>query len=226
MNRRFALYSLPILLALTAAAPHRKAPAVPPPAPLPDLVKVAMVTELGTIELELDHKHAPLTTENFVRYVDSRRFDGAVFYRVMRLKWGEQPNGLVQAGLQGNPLKVLPAVAHEPTSQTGLLHKAGAISMARNAPGTARADFSILLSDLEGLDADPKSADPDRQAGFAVFGHVTSGMDVARKIYDVPLSETKGQGIMRGQMIDKPVKILTVRRIKTAAAAPAPVPAK
>ena len=68
----------------------------------PDLVKVAMVTEHGTIELELDHKHAPLTTENFVRYVDSRRFDGAVFYRVMRLKWGEQPNGLVQAGLQGN----------------------------------------------------------------------------------------------------------------------------
>lgn len=226
MNRRFALLSLPILIALTAAAPHRKAPAAPPPAPLPDLVNIAMVTELGTIELELDHKHAPLTTENFVRYVDSRRFDGAVFYRVMRLKWGEQPNGLVQAGLQGNPLKVLPPVAHEPTSQTGLLHKAGAISMARNAPGTARADFSILLSDLEGLDADPKSADPDRQAGFAVFGHVTSGMDVARKIYDAPLSETKGQGIMRGQMIDKPVKILTVRRIKTPAAAPAPVPAK
>lgn len=228
MNRRFAILAVPLLLALTAAGPAKRRPVALPPKPLPDLVKVTMVTELGTIELELDHKHAPLTTENFVRYVDSRRFDGAVFYRVMRLKWGEQPNGLVQAGLQGNPLKVLPPVAHEPTSQTGLLHKAGAISMARNAPGTARADFSILLSDLEGLDADPKSADPDRQAGFAVFGHVTSGMDVARKIYDVPLSETKGQGVMRGQMIDKPVKILTVRRIAEPKAPPVPAapPAK
>ena len=49
-----------------------------------------------------------------------------------------------------------------------------------------------------------------------MFGHVTSGMDVVRKIYDVPLSETRGQGVMRGQMIDKPVKILTVRRVVAA----------
>ena len=186
------------------------------PLPIGDTVTVAMVTDLGTIELELDHKHAPLTVENFMRYVDLHRFDGAVFYRVMRLKWGEQPNGLVQGGLQGNPQKVFKPVAHEPTSQTGLAHVPGAIAMARNAPGTAMADFSIMLSRLEGLDADPKSPDPERQAGFAVFGMVTNGMDVVRKIYDVPLSETKGQGIMHGQMIDKPVRILSVRRIATA----------
>ncbi len=178
-----------------------------------DTVNVTIVTSLGTIELELDHKHAPLTTENFVRYADQHRFDGAVFYRVMRLKWGTQPNGLVQGGLQGNPAKVLKPIAHEPTSQTGLLHKPGAISMARNAPGTAMADFSILLSELEGLDANPKATDPELQAGFAVFGHVTAGMDVVRKIYDVPLSETKGQGVMRGQMIEAPVNIITVRRV-------------
>ena len=176
-------------------------------------MRVAMVTQLGTIELELDHKHAPITTENFMRYVDLKRFDGAVFYRVMRLKWGTQPNGLVQGGLQSNPAKVLKPIAHEPTSQTGLLHKPGAISMARNAPGTAMADFSILVSELVGLDADAKSPEPDRQAGFAVFGYVTSGMDVVRKLYDVPLSETKGQGVMKGQMIEAPVKILSVRRI-------------
>jgi peptidyl-prolyl cis-trans isomerase A (cyclophilin A) len=175
-----------------------------------------MVTDLGTIELELDHKHAPITTENFVRYADQHRFDGAIFYRVMRLKWGTQPNGLIQGGLQGNPLKVLKPIAHEPTSQTGLLHKAGAISMARNAPGTAMADFSILVSELEGLNADPKSDNPDLQAGFAVFGYVSSGMDVVRKIYDVPLSETKGQGVMKGQMIDVPVKIISVRRVAEA----------
>ena len=75
------------------------------------------------------------------------------------------------------------------------------------------ADFSILLSELEGLDANPKATDPEAQAGFAVFGHVTSGMDVVRKIYDVPLSVTKGQGVMRGQMIEAPVKIIIVRRM-------------
>ena len=213
MNRRFVLFALPLFVALTAAGPARRVAAPPPPPPLGDTVNVAMVTSLGTIELELDHKHAPLTTENFVRYVDLQRFDGATFYRVMRLKWGTPPNGLIQAGLQSNPARVLKPVAHEPTSLTGLLHKPGAISMARNAPGTAMADFSILLSELEGLDANPKATDPEAQAGFAVFGHVTSGMDVVRKIYDVPLSETKGQGVMRGQMIEAPVKIITVRRI-------------
>jgi peptidyl-prolyl cis-trans isomerase A (cyclophilin A) len=78
------------------------------------------------------------------------------------------------------------------------------------------ADFSILVSELEGLNADPKSDNPDLQAGFAVFGYVSSGMDVVRKIYDVPLSETKGQGVMKGQMIDVPVKIISVRRVAEA----------
>ena len=213
MNRRFALLALPLLVALTAAGPAKRKPAPPPPLVWSDTVRVAMVTQLGTIELKLDHKHAPITTENFIRYVDLKRFDGAVFYRVMRLKWGTQPNGLVQGGLQSNPAKVLKPIAHEPTSQTGLLHKVGAISMARNAPGTAMADFSILVSELVGLDADPNSPEPERQAGFAVFGYVTQGMDVVRKLYDVQLSETKGQGVMKGQMIEAPVKILTVRRI-------------
>ena len=85
--------------------------------------------------------------------------------------------------------------------------------MARNAPGTATADFSILLSDLEGFDADPTSTNPELQAGYAAFGHVTSGMDVVRKIYDSPLSPTKGLGPMKGQMLDPPIKVLTVRRV-------------
>ena len=212
MQRRFALLALPFLFALTAAG-HPARRAAPRPVPLGDLVRVVMVTDQGTIELELDHKHAPITVKNFVRYVDTRRFDGAVFYRVMRLKWGEQPNGLIQAGLQGNAARLLPPIAHEPTSLTGLKHVTGAISMARNAPGTARADFTIMMSPLEGLDADPTSTDPDRQAGFAVFGRVTTGMDIARKIYDRPLSETKGQGVMRGQILEVPVKILSMRRL-------------
>ena len=209
MNRRFALLAL---FALAAARP------APRPVPLPDTVRVAMTTELGTIMLDLDARHAPVTVRNFVRYVDQRRFDGIVFYRAMRLTWGEQPNGLIQTGTRGDPKRELPPIAHEPTSQTGILHKAGAVSMARWAPGTARGDFSILLSDMPGLDADPASANPELQAGFAAFGHVVEGMDTVHKIFDAPLSPTLGEGVMKGQMIARPVKVLTVRRV----VAPAP----
>ena len=229
MNRRFALLAIPALFVLAAAAPPKKQlgkrPVATKPAPLPaplgDTVRVALVTEMGPIELELDHKRAPITTENFVRYVDLKKFDGITFYRSMRLPWGEQPNGLIQGGLQGHPLKILKPITHEPTSLTGISHKAGTISMARYAPGTATADWSILLSDLPSLDADPKATEPDAQAGFAAFGHVTAGMDVVRKIWDAPLSPTKGEGPLKGQLLEPPVKILSARRI---ADPPAPKP--
>ena len=215
MNRRFALLAAPLLLAaLTAATPaKRHSAAPPPPAPLAATVRVAIVTALGTIEVDLDHAHAPRTVENFIRYVDTRRYNGMVFYRAMRLAWGTQPNGLIQSGLSGDPRKVLKPVVHEPTDQTGVHHTSGAISMARFAPGTATSDFSILLSDMPGLDADPAAADPELKAGYAAFGHVVSGMDVVRKIWDAPLSPTKGAGHLKGQMLDPPVKVLTVRRV-------------
>lgn len=220
MNRRFALAALPLaLLALTGAKPAPKPvpkpvprPA-PKPAPLGDTVRVEMVTALGTIVLDLDHKRAPVTVENFVRYVDARRFDGIAFYRALRLAWGDPPNGLIQAGLQGNPAKVFKPIAHEPTSQTGIRHTAGTISMARHAPGTATADFSIMLADLPSLDADPAAADPEAQAGFAAFGQVVTGMEVVRRIWDAPLSPTKGEGPLKGQMLEPPVRVLTVRRL-------------
>lgn len=223
MNRRFVLAAaLPLVFALTAAAPRAARP-VPRPRPIPlaDTVRVVMTTEAGPIVLDLDGAHAPVTTANFLRYVDSRRFDGIVFYRAMHLDWGTPPNGLIQGG-QRDPRKLFPPIAHEPTSQTGITHKAGAISMARGAPGTATADFSILLSDIAGLDAQPQSDNPDLQAGFAAFGRVVEGMDVVRAIWDAPRSATQGEGAMKGQMLEKPVKILTVRR---AALPPAPAAA-
>lgn len=235
MNRRFALAALPLaLIALTGAKgpPTHRAPAkapapqpAPQPAPLGDTVRVAMVTALGTITLDLDHKHAPVTVENFVRYVDAKRFDGINIYRAMHLAWGEQPNGLIQGGLQGNPLKVFKPIVHEPTSQTGLSHTAGTISMARRAPGTADADFSIMLSDLTSLDADPASSNPETQAGFAAFGHVVAGMDVVRRIWDSPVSADKGEGPLKGQMLDPPIKLLSVRRVPVPAPAIVPAPA-
>ena len=217
MHRRFVLAALPLAALLAAAAPKRHG-TPPAPPPLAAIERVAIVTELGTIELALDGAHAPVSTANFLHYVDTRRLDGITFYRAMHLAWGDQPNGLVQGGLR-DPRRLFAPIAHEPTSQTGVLHKAGTISMARNAVGTAAADFSILLADMPGLDADPASADPEAQAGYAAFGHVTAGLDVVRAIWDAPISATQGEGFLRGQMIDKPVKVLTVRRLP-----PAPMP--
>jgi peptidyl-prolyl cis-trans isomerase A (cyclophilin A) len=211
MKRRLILAAMPLLIALTAAAPAKKK--APPPAPLPDLVKVVLTTELGAIELELDAKNAPIAARNFVRYVDQKRFDGIAFYRAMRLNWGTQPNGLIQAGTRGDPKRILPPIAHESTDKTGILHKAGAISMARWAPGTATGDFSILLADMPSLDADPKSTDAEARAGYTAFGRVTAGMEVVAKIFEAPISPTTGEGVMRGQMIAKPVKVLTARRV-------------
>jgi peptidyl-prolyl cis-trans isomerase A (cyclophilin A) len=201
----------PLLFALLSAAAPKKPAA---PAPLPDIVRVAMVTELGTMTMDIDAKHAPITARNFLNYVDQRRFDGVTFYRVMKLDWGTPPNGIIQAGPRGDPKRVLKPVPHEPTTVTGIHHKAGTLSMARLAPGTATADFTILLSDQPYFDADPTREDPGARDGYAAFGQVVEGMDVARKIYDVPLSPTLGHGILKGQMIEKPVKIISARRVK------------
>ena len=222
MHRRFVLAALPLAILLTAAAPGRRlSPPAPEPAPLAATERVAIITELGMIELALDGAHAPISTANFLHYVDTRRLDGTTFYRAMHLAWGDQPNGLVQGG-QRDPRRLFAPIAHEPTSQTGVRHKAGTVSMARFAPGTATADFSILLTDMPGLDADPASADPETQAGYAAFGQVTAGMDVVRAIWEAPISATLGEGFMRGQMLDKPVKVLSVRRLPPP---PAVVPA-
>jgi peptidyl-prolyl cis-trans isomerase A (cyclophilin A) len=222
MKRRFVLAALPaVLFTLTGATKPKKKPVpAPPPAPLADLERVEMVTELGTITIDLFHRQAPITVKNFMRYVETRRFDGMAFYRAMKLNWGTQPNGIIQTGLRGLSTKVFPPIAHEPTNVTGIKHLAGTLSMARNAPGTAQADFSILLSDLTGFDADPASANPELQAGYAAFGRVVSGMDVALKIFEAPRSATLGQGIMKGQMLAPEIKVLRVRRVPVPAAVP------
>ncbi len=220
MNRRFVLIAALALASAAHAAPVRKKPAPPPaPPPIGETIQIVLTTELGPITLELDHKHAPITTENFVAYVDQKRFDGTVFYRALRLPWGDQPNGLIQGGTQNDPKRILKPIAHEPTSQTGILHKAWAISMARYDPGTATGDFSIMLGDQPALDANP-AASGDNQ-GYAAFGRVVGGQDVVRAIFEAPLSPTLGEGSMKGQMLARPVTIITARR---AAVPPAAAP--
>lgn len=172
-----------------------------------DLVPVAIDTSMGRIVVALDRGHAPVTTANFLHYVDTHRFDGESFYRSMH----SDTSNLIQGGVRSDARKLFPPVAHEPTTQTGLHNVVGAISMANAGPGTTRSDFFILVSDVPGFDAGGPGGDA---TGFAAFGHVTEGMDVVKKIWAAPVSETKGEGAMKGQMLDPVVRIIKVVRVK------------
>ncbi len=176
---------------------------------------VVIETTKGDITVAIETERAPITAANFLRYVDEDRFDGTHFYRAMHLDWGEPPNGLLQGGTQMDPERVLPPIAHEPTTQTGLSHTDGALSMARYDPGSATGDFSIMIKDQKGLDATPGSSDPSLQAGFAVFGHVVAGMDVVHAIHAMPPDPDKGEGWMKGQLLAEPVEIVDMRRVET-----------
>lgn len=171
--------------------------------PQAELVPVAIETSAGRIVVALDKTHAPITTANFLHYVDTHHFDGENFYRAMHVGKG----GLIQGGVTTDARKLYPPIKHEPTLQTGLHNVAGAISMANAGAGTARADFFILASDIPSLDA--KGDD----SGFAVFGHVIEGMDVVNRILASPVSPTKGEGAMKGQMLEPLVKIVRADRL-------------
>lgn len=206
-----------VLAAAPAPAPATGPTPQPAPVAAPDTRPyVALATNAGTIVVRLEDKRAPVTTANFLRYVDSKRMDGFTFYRTTR-SWGPDSR-LVQAGNRGDSRKNYPPIAHEPTNLTGLTHCKGAVAMARLAPGDATTDFFLLLSNIPGFDADPKQAGDN--AGFAVFGEIVAGAEVAEQIYAAPTSETAGEGPMKGQMIEAPFKIVSARRVPAPAGAP------
>ena len=199
MLNRIALLLACAAAPLSAQSASTTAP-VQAPAPQDDLVPVAIDTSLGRIVIALDRGRAPITTANFLRYVDGHRLDGETFYRAMKMGDG----GLIQGGVRSDVRKLFPKIADEPSSKTGLKNVAGAISMAKNGPNDAQADFFILLSDTPYFD----------ESGFPAFGRVTEGMDVVKKIFVSPTSATKGEGVMKGQMLEPPVKIIKAARLK------------
>ncbi|HEU0043604.1 peptidylprolyl isomerase [Sphingomonas sp.] len=206
------------LVALAQVFPTMPAPApttTVAPAPKPATVRVALTTTLGRIVLELEKERAPITTSNFLRYVDGKRLDGITFYRTVKV----QPDfGFIQFGVQNAPKRVLPPIKHEPTTQTGVQHVDGAISLARLAPGTGAGDFTISVGDQRpSLDADPKR--PGDNLGYAAFGRVVEGMEVVKRILDAPVATG---GHFKGEQIAQPVVVTSVRRVAMTAS---PVPA-
>lgn len=166
--------------------------------------RVLVRTEKGDIVVEVDLIRAPVTAANFLRYVDVGLYDGSSFHRTVTL--ANQPDNPVKIEvIQGGQLpetKEFPPIAHETTAMTGLMHVDGAISMARDKPGTAASSFFICINAQPELDFGGRR-NPDGQ-GFAAFGRVLQGMDVVRVLQALPA---------RGQQLTPPVKIISVRRM-------------
>jgi len=138
---------------------------------------VVLKTSLGDIEIQLDPKNAPVTTANFLAYVDNKFYDGTIFHRVI-------PGFVVQGGgftTDMNQKKTEASIKNEATN--GLHNLRGTISMARTSdPNSATSQFFLNLVDNSGK-LDPGGVSPE---GYAVFGKITKGIEVIDKIAAIP----------------------------------------
>lgn len=141
-----------------------------------------ITTTLGDITIALYPKKAPITVANFLKYVDAHLYDNTTFFRSVTLN--NQPNNEVKIEvIQGGEVdstKVFAPILLERTTQTGIRHKNGTVSMARDTPDSATCSFFICINDQPSLDFAGKR-NKDGQ-GFAAFGKVTKGMDIVKKI--------------------------------------------
>ena len=176
------------------------------PSPASSVERVLLKTGAGDIELEVDLGRAPVSAANFLRYVDAGHYEGGRFHRTVRL--GNQPQNkvkieVIQAGAApAREAEAFPAIPLERTNATGLRHRDGVVSMARDGPDSAQSDFFICIGDQPSLDFGG-ARNPDGQ-GFGAFGRVVRGMDVVRKIQ---------ASAADGQSLTPPVPILSAQRI-------------
>ena len=171
--------------------------------------QVELQTDLGKIRIELHEKEAPITTANFLRYVDEGRYNPGAFYRVQA---GEAqlmgpPIGVVQGGLwAGDSTKMLPPIPFESTQQTGLRHTTGTVSMARfGEEDGARAEFFIVIGEQPHLDYRERVLVGDSAVtmpGYAAFGKVVGGMSTVRAIQRRPAQK---------ELLQTPVPFRAVR---------------
>lgn len=190
---------LPALLVLPALAQA-------PPSLAP---RVQFETSLGTIVIELDAVRAPLTAENFLRYVRDGHYDGTVFHRVIA-------GFVIQGG--GFDEKMAPLTGRAPIpneSGNGLSNRRGTLGLAReDSPHSGSSQFYINLADNAGLDPLPS------RWGYAVFGRVVAGMEVVDRIAYLPTRTIEGFAA------DVPVEPPVIRRAFVVGdAPPAPPPA-
>jgi peptidyl-prolyl cis-trans isomerase A (cyclophilin A) len=170
------------------------------------LPHVVVQTDPGEIEIEIDIARAPSTAANFLRYVDAGLYNGGLFHRTVRPD-NQRAKPVKIAVIQGaanaaRKSEFFPPIALERTNKTGLLHRDGAVSMARAGVDTATEEFFICVGDQPELDFGGKR-NPDGQ-GFAAFGQVVRGMDVVRRIQESTAD---------GETLRPPIKILSVRRV-------------
>lgn len=170
--------------------------------------RVKVVTDHGAFTLELEAQHAPLTTANFLHYVDAQKFDGAAFFRTTHPPGDPATGTLVAApSARQHPF---PPIAHESTTQTGLKHLDGTISLGRFQPGTATDNVFICLGPQPSFDADPHAKGDN--LGYAAFGHVAEGMAVVRRIHGLPANGHSPFASQRGEWLAHPVVIASMRR--------------
>ena len=175
------------------------------------IINVTLQTTVGTIHIELYSEKAPISVANFLRYADDGYFNNTSFYRAVRY---ENDNGspkieVIQGGI-GDGERAYPMIRHESTNISGLKHLDGTLSMSRGAVDTATSDFFICIGDQSGLDYGA-SRNSDG-LGFAAFGRVTSGMDIVRKIHQMPSDKPTDNSYVKGQLINNPIIIKTIQR--------------
>lgn len=163
-----------------------------------------ITTSLGDIELELYQEQAPNTVANFLSYVDANLYKNSSFFRVCN-KENEADRNIKIEVIQGGDMpeeKQLAPIEIETTKKTGILHKDGIISMARDKPNSATCSFFICINNQPELDFGGKR-NPDGQ-GFAAFGKVIKGMNLVRQIQ---LEKDEGQYLIT------PIGITSIERI-------------
>jgi len=177
-----------------------------------ELPTVRLETTEGTIDIRVHTDNAPISSADFLRYVDDGLYDGQGFYRVVRAD--NDPREMGMSLIQGGRLDaemIGDPIAHELTTETGLSNVTGTVSIARDAPGTGSAAyFFINLGDNSFLDTGG-SRNPDGQ-GYASFGTVVSGLDVARKIQAKRSDGASDAAETNGQILSEPVIITRAYR--------------
>lgn len=170
---------------------------------------VKLTTNLGELEIELYPDKAPQSVENFLKYVDAGFYNGTLFHRVI-------PGFMIQgggftAGMQQKPTQ--PPIQNE--ADNGLKNTVGTLAMARTMdPHSASAQFFINVANNGFLDHTQKTLNG---WGYAVFGKVTRGMDVAMKIADAP----RGNVGPFGDVPKQDVVIAKLERLAETKAVPA-----